>query len=60
MSKYDEIINMWRSWGVFSDKAAYYAALEANDRTEEITPMYDFLRLETERTWGKSLERGKL
>jgi len=39
------------------DKAAYYAALEAYDRTEEIEPMYKFLRRETERTWGKTLER---
>ena len=41
------------------DKAAYYSALEAYDMTEEITPMYDFLRLETERAWEKSLDRGK-
>jgi len=40
------------------DKALYYAALEAYDRTEEIVPMYDFLRKETERTWEKSLNRG--
>jgi len=39
------------------DKAAYYAALEAYDRLEEITPMHDFLRLQTERTWEKSLGR---
>ena len=39
------------------DKAAYYAALEAYDKTEEITPMYDFLRREVERTWEKTLNR---
>jgi Fic family protein len=39
------------------DKAAYYAALEAYDKDEEITPMHDFLRLQTERTWEKSLGR---
>jgi len=39
------------------DKAAYYAALEAYDKSEEITPMYDFLRQQTERTWEKSLAR---
>jgi len=39
------------------DKAAYYAALEAYDTAEEITPMYDFLRLQAERTWEKSLAR---
>jgi hypothetical protein len=39
------------------DKAAYYAALEAYDKSEEITPMHDFLRQQTERTWEKSLGR---
>ena len=39
------------------DKATYYAALEAYDKKEEITPMHDFLRLQTERTWEKSLGR---
>jgi len=39
------------------DKAAYYAALEAYDIAEEITPMYDFLRQQAERTWEKSLAR---
>ena len=41
------------------DKATYYAALEAYDREEAIAPMFEFLRCETERTWGKSLERRK-
>ena len=40
------------------DKAAYYTSLEAYDREEEIAPMFEFLRHETERTWEKSLERG--
>lgn len=39
------------------DKAVYYAALEAYDMTEEISPMYNFLRMQTERSWEKSLER---
>jgi Fic family protein len=39
------------------EKAAYYTALEAYDKTEEITPMCNFLRLETVRTWEKSLDR---
>ena len=39
------------------DKAAYYAALEAYDKSEEITLMHDFLRLQVERTWEKSLAR---
>ena len=40
------------------DKPDYYSALEAYDRAEEIAPMFEFLRQETERTWEKSLERG--
>ena len=39
------------------DKAVYYSALEAYDRKEDITPMFDFLRMETERTWEKTLNR---
>jgi Fic family protein len=39
------------------DKAEYYAALEAYDKDENIEPMYDFLRGQTERTWAKTLER---
>ena len=41
------------------DKAAYYAALDSYDRTEEITAMYDFLHMEVERTWGKQKMRNK-
>ena len=39
------------------DKAAYYAALETYDKAEDISPMYDFLYYQTERTWEKTLER---
>jgi len=39
------------------DKALYYAALEAYDKSEDIEPMHDFLRRETEQTWAKTLER---
>jgi Fic family protein len=39
------------------DKAAYYAALETYDKTEDIIPMYDFLLNQTERTWEKTLAR---
>ena len=39
------------------DKAEYYTALAAYDKTEEIIPMYDFLLHELERTWEKSLNR---
>ncbi|MCL2008898.1 MAG: Fic family protein [Treponema sp.] len=38
-------------------KPAYYAALDAYDRTGEIESMYDFLRNEVESTWEKTLER---
>ena len=38
-------------------KAVYYSALETYDRTEDIAPMYDFLRWQTECTWGKTVER---
>ena len=39
------------------DKSVYYAALEAYDENEDILPMYDFLRRQTERTWEKALDR---
>ena len=39
------------------NKAAYYTALEAYDKTEDINPMYDFLLYQTERTWEKTLDR---
>jgi len=39
------------------DKAAYYAALEAYDKFEDIDPMCDFLRGQTIKTWEKTLGR---
>ena len=39
------------------DKHCYYDALAAYDRTEEIEPLLDFLKAQTEKTWDKSLER---
>ena len=39
------------------DKSAYYAALEAYDSNEDILPMYEFLRRQSERTWEKTFER---
>ena len=39
------------------DKAEYYAALEAYDKSEIIEPMRDFLRWQTGRTWEKTLDR---
>ncbi|MCL2059155.1 MAG: Fic family protein [Oscillospiraceae bacterium] len=39
------------------DKAKYYEALEAYDRDEDIAPMVNFFRNQTERTWEKTLSR---
>ena len=39
------------------DRAEYYAALDAYDKSENIQPMRDFLLRQTERTWAKTLER---
>ena len=39
------------------DKSAYYAALEAYDENEDISPMHKLLRWQTERTWEKTIER---
>lgn len=37
------------------DKNSYYAALRAYDEFEEIAPLLDFLRQQTEKTWKKPL-----
>jgi len=37
------------------DKAAYYTALEAYIKTEDIEPMHSFLRAQLERTWENAL-----
>jgi Fic family protein len=43
---------------IFSDeKSAYYDALHAYDVSEDLQPMIEFLRGQTERTWKKSLWR---
>jgi Fic family protein len=39
------------------DKGAYYDALTAYDKSEELEPMTAFLRHQLERTWEKTLER---
>ncbi|MCL2508821.1 MAG: Fic family protein [Oscillospiraceae bacterium] len=39
------------------DKRDYYDALEKYDTAEDITPMTEFLRKQTEKTWEKTLER---
>lgn len=39
------------------DKRLYYAALERYDSDEELSPLYEFLKYETEKTWEKALNR---
>ena len=39
------------------DKEAYYFALEEYDKSEDIMPMFNFLRHQVELTWAKTLER---
>jgi len=39
------------------DKAAYYAALERYDMSEELEAMKEFLRGQIEKTWEKTLQR---
>ena len=41
------------------DKRAYYNALQKYDETEEIIPLVDFFRQQTEKTWAKALELAK-
>jgi Fic family protein len=39
------------------DKRQYYEALELYDTKEEILPFYDFLKMQTIKTWQKTFER---
>ena len=39
------------------DKRSYYDALACYDKAEEIAPLFDFLKAQTEKTWDKSLQR---
>jgi Fic family protein len=39
------------------DKRDYYAALQEYDESEEITPLFDFLRQQCVKTWEKTSER---
>ena len=41
------------------DRKAYYSALEAWDERQELTPLTDFLREQTVKTWAKQLERAR-
>ncbi len=36
------------------DKSLYYECLQKYDETEEIDPLYEFLKYETEKTWEKT------
>ncbi|MBE3554368.1 MAG: Fic family protein, partial [Thermicanus sp.] len=37
------------------DKRFYYECLQKYDETEELTPLYEFFKYETEKTWEKAL-----
>ncbi len=37
------------------DKRMYYECLQKYDETEELNPLYEFLKYETEKTWEKAL-----
>ena len=41
------------------NRRAYYEALEAWDSFQEIEPLRDFLRCETEKTWEKQIARAE-
>lgn len=37
------------------DKRIYYECLQKYDKAEELNPLYEFLKYEMEKTWGKAL-----
>lgn len=37
------------------DKHLYYECLQKYDETEELNPLYEFFKYETEKTWEKAL-----
>ncbi|HYE80554.1 MAG TPA: Fic family protein [Clostridia bacterium] len=39
----------------YEDKRLYYECLQKYDEAEELNPLYEFLRYETEKTWEKAL-----
>lgn len=41
------------------DKGQYYNCLQAYDESENMKPLYNFLKAQTGKTWEKTLERGK-
>lgn len=38
-----------------NDKLKYYECLQKYDEAEELTPLCEFLKYETEKTWEKTL-----
>jgi hypothetical protein len=38
------------------DKRLYYECLQKYDETEELNPLYEFFKYETEKTWKKGLD----
>ena len=41
------------------DKRQYYDCLQTYDESEDVEPLYKFLKTQTEKTWEKALARGK-
>lgn len=41
------------------DRRDYYAALEAWDTRQDLNPLRDFLRNQTEKTWEKQIARAE-
>ena len=41
------------------DRRAYYEALEAWDMEQDLTPLCDFLKQHTEKTWNRQLQRSE-
>lgn len=41
------------------DRESYYAALEAWDSEQNLNPLRDFLRSQTEKTWEKQVIRAE-
>lgn len=39
------------------DRKQYYSCLESWDEKQDLDPLVDFLRIQTEKTWEKQLSR---
>ena len=42
------------------DKRMYHEYLQKYDETEELNPLYEFLKYETEKTWERALSLANL